>query len=455
MNAPADTATLPSELQKPQNTTVARLAAVRVVSAVIKQQRSLSDCLPPALAELNPRERGLCQELSYGVLRWYVALNYLLARLLAKPLATKEHQLQTLLLVGLYQLQHTRIPAYAAIASSVDCARALGKPWASKLVNAVLRNFQRRQTELLADLAQQPLPASAHPAWLLEQIQHDWPNDWQAIIDANNQPAALTLRVNRLRLSRADYLRQLAAAGLEATAAAYTETGVNLTHAVNVDALPGFHQGLVSVQDNAGQLAAGLMQLSPGLRVLDACAAPGGKTAHLLETEPDIALWAIDKDPDRLKKVRENLTRLDLGHNAQLLAVDASTPQAWWDGHAFDRILLDAPCSGGGVIRRHPDIKHLRRQGDSEQLAAVQQQLLRQLWPLLRPGGLLLYATCAINRRENQQVVADFVADHSSVNVEIAAIAADWGRSSGWGRQILPGEAAMDGFFYACLHKHA
>jgi 16S rRNA (cytosine967-C5)-methyltransferase len=427
-----------------------RIAAARVIARVKAEKRSLAVVLPVAEAGVAERDRGLLQELCYGTLRWYYQLRYLLQCLLSKPLQPREQEVEALLCLGLYQLLYTRIPAYAAVSVTVAAVRGLGKSWAVGLSNAVLRNFQRQREVLLAELARDPALSSAHPPWLLECLQADWPDAWPAVIAANNTRPPQSLRVNLRRTTRSNYLHRLADTGIDAWKTPSTAAGVTLAKPRDVERLPGFQQGLVSVQDPAAQLAAGLMDLRPGLRVLDACAAPGGKSCHLLEAESELKeLVALDIDGGRLNQVRDNLHRLGL--RATLVAGDASRPPTWWDATPFDRILLDAPCSATGVIRRHPDIKLLREAADIDRSAERQRALLDELWPLLAPGGMLLYATCSTARRENDHNIADFLADRADAREQ--AIVARWGRAVPHGRQILPGEAGMDGFYYARLIK--
>ena len=430
-----------------------RAIAAQALGRVLGEGRSLTMILPPALERVAPRDRGLLRELCYGVCRRQPELQTLLDGLLNRPLDPREPVARALLLVGLYQLLHLRIPDHAAVAETVAAARQLRKPWAVSLTNAVLRSFPRRRTELLARVETDAAARTAHPRWLLEWLQRDWPDDWPAIVAANNARPPFTLRVNLLQCARDDYRAQLAAAGksAEPAAALALASALTLIEPVEPAALPGFAEGQVSVQDVAAQLAASLLDVQPGMRVLDACAAPGGKTAHLLECIPDLDLTALDQDGDRLERVRENLSRLRL--HAHLVAGDASQPATWWDGVPYDRILLDAPCSATGVIRRHPDIKLLRRETDIAALADRQQALLAALWPLLRPGGRLLYATCSVLRRENEQVVATFLVAQPEAREQ--PIIADWGRALAQGRQILPGEGGMDGFYYAALVKLA
>ena len=426
-----------------------RARAAQVVGQVLGEGRSLTTALALALEHTPVRERGLLQELCYGVCRWQPRLQVWLDRLLQRPLDPRESTVQALLLIGLYQLEQLRIPAHAAVAETVTAARELHKPWAAGLVNAILRSFLRRRAELAALMDTDPQVRTAHPGWLLERLQQDWPADWPALVAANNARPPFTLRVNRLHLDREAYRARLTAVGRAVEPIVGAATALTLTEPVEPAALPGFAEGWVSVQDAAAQWAAPLLAVQPGLRVLDACAAPGGKTGHLLECAPDLQLTALDQDPARLERVRDNLNRLRLA--ARLIAGDAQRPADWWDGVPYDRILLDAPCSATGVIRRHPDIKLLRRETDIAALANRQQALLTALWPLLRPGGRLLYATCSVLDQENAQVIAQFLATRSDAKEQ--PITADWGRPLAQGRQILPGEAGMDGLYYAVLVK--
>ncbi len=437
-----------------------RASAARTLGQVFGKGASLSAALPPVLDRIDPRDRGLLQELCHGVCRWHPQLQAGLDRLLAQPLDPHEHVIQALLLIGLYQLQHLRIPEHAAVAETVAAARELRKPWAVGLTNAVLRAALRRRAELTEALETDLVARTAHPRWLLERLQQDWPEDWPAIVVANNARPPFTLRINpRHRLVASTSAPNDAAVSAlsgcqkdgEPTgqSVANVETALMLSEAVDPATLPGFAEGWASVQDAAAQLAAPLLDVQPGMRVLDACAAPGGKTGHLLECVPDLDLTALDQDAARLERVRENLARL--GVKARLVAGDARQPASWWDGVPYDRILLDAPCSATGVIRRHPDIKLLRRESDIAMLANQQQTLLASLWPLLRPGGRLLYATCSVLRQENEQVIARFLTAQADAREQ--PILAFWGWPLTNGRQILPGEAGMDGFYYALLLK--
>ncbi|WP_430009114.1 16S rRNA (cytosine(967)-C(5))-methyltransferase RsmB [Methylophaga lonarensis] len=423
--------------------------AARIITAVSRDKHSLTAELGRSLPLLEDKQRSLCQQLSYGVIRHYSTLDYLSQQLLSKPLKAKDQDLKNLLLCGLFELMHMRTPPHAVLSETVNASKKLGKQWASGMINACLRAYQRRADSLNQDLACDNEASSAHPAWLLERLSHDWPSRCSDIIEANNQAAPMMLRVNRQKCSRDDYLNKLVQADIPAQALNSCPDGILLDQAVDVYQLPGFEAGEVSVQDGAAQHVVRLMQLEPGLRILDACAAPGGKTCHMLEHQADIQLLAMDLDASRLKQISENASRLNL--EISLLCADASQPESWWDGQLFDRILLDAPCSGTGVIRRHPDIKLLRRPEDIAQLALRQQQLLDALWPLVRAGGMMIYTTCSVMKQENEQQIEAFLQrHHDATELQIADAPA---HRTHVGYQRLPGDDVMDGFYYACLQR--
>lgn len=427
----------------------AREAAARVVARVVGEGVMLNDALE-AFAELVPaQDRPLLSELGYGALRFYPALDPVLGRLVRKPLKSKDIVVHTLLICALYQLCHTRIPDHAVVNESVEAAKTLGRPWARGLINGVLRRFLREREQIETALSSDLAAQSAHPFWLVEAIEQAWPEQAELILAANNQRAPLTLRLDITRQAREAYLAESFSDG-GAAPTVYSDCGVQLENPRPVENIPGFASGLVSVQDEAAQLAALLLAAVPGDRVLDACCAPGGKTCHLLELTPNLGqLVAIDIDGKRLGRVRENLERLQV--NATLLQADVTATREWWDGRAFDRILLDAPCSATGVIRRHPDIKLLRQAGDIAKLAELQRDMLGRLWPLLRRGGRLLYATCSILPMENDRVIAAFlqnIADARLVPVETRA-----GIKTEYGRQLFPKAGGHDGFYYALLEK--
>lgn len=428
-----------------------RAAAARLLCSVVDGGVSLSDHMAPTLAQVGARDRGLLQEMVYGALRWQLRLEGFARLLLQKPLKSRDRDVHCLLLVGLYQLLYMRLPDYAAIFTTAQAARVLGKPWAVAVLNGVLRNCQRRVAELGVRVDAEPEARYAHPRWLLQALRRDWPDHWQAIAEANNARAPMTLRVNLRHGSQAAYLARLQEAGIDARSAPHGAAAVSLAEPTDVERLPGFAGGDVSVQDAAAQLTAEVLSVPAGASLLDACAAPGGKTALFLERYPHAIVTAVDADPRRLDRVRETLARLHL--QATLCAGDAGQPANWSEGQTFDRILLDVPCSATGVIRRHPDIKALRRAGDIDQLVMQQAAVLNGSWPLLKPGGILLYSTCSVLKRENVAQVTAFLASHD--DAESLPMDVRWGRTQVHGRQLLPGDYDMDGFYFALLRKKA
>ncbi|MDP9515812.1 MULTISPECIES: 16S rRNA (cytosine(967)-C(5))-methyltransferase RsmB [Pseudomonas] len=434
-----------------------RLAAAKALTAVLNGKASLNSSLPVQLDKVEVRDRGFTQDLAFGTARWQPRLSALAAKLLQKPFKAADADVEALLLVGLYQLLYTRVPAHAAIGETVGCADKLKKPWAKALLNAVLRRAQRESEALLAELEHDPVVRTAHPRWLQKSLKAFWPEQWEAICAANNAHPPMILRVNRRHHSRDAYLKLLSQAGVAAKACVYSQDGIVLDEAGDVRNLPGFAEGWVSVQDEAAQLAADLLELAPGQRVLDACCAPGGKTCHILEVQPQLAgVVAVDLEAKRLVRVRENLDRLGL--DAQLIAADGRDTQAWWDGQPFQRILLDAPCSATGVIRRHPDIKLTRQAEDIAALAQLQGELLDALWQTLEVGGILLYATCSTLPTENTEVIEAFLsrtpgARELDIGGQLGQPAA--GLKQPHGRQLLAQEGGHDGFYYAKLIKIA
>jgi 16S rRNA (cytosine967-C5)-methyltransferase len=427
-----------------------RLAALQLLEQVLDGGKNLSEA--EAGTDLpDLRDRSFARFLAFGVLRWLPALDWIAAELLRRPLKHRDRDLRRLILIGLFQLWQDGTAEHAAVNECAEGARALGKPWAVALVNAVLRRFQREREQLLDRLAGRD-ERFAHPDWLLHALRADWPDRWPDIAAANNEAGGLWLRI-RAGADRVALTGRLADAGFLTAPHPHSPDALRVEPAVAVEKLPGFAEGLVSVQDPAAQLAAGLLRLAPGQRVLDACAAPGGKTCHILEMEPNVDLTALDYRADRLERVGENLRRLGFGGRDRLRLVvgDAAEPEGWCDGAPFQRILLDAPCTATGVIRRHPEIKWLRDRGQLLKAAALQERLLQRLWPLLDAGGILLYATCSVLKDENSRQIERFVASHS--DADLMAIDADWGHALECGRQILPGECDMDGFYYARLRK--
>jgi len=428
-----------------------RAEAAKVLASLLRGQGSLARLLPQVQGKVEERDRALLRELCYGGARTAPRLQLLAGKLLRKPPADIE--VEALILLGLYQLEYTRIPDHAAISATVNAARTLKLDRATGVINGVLRNAQRSREPLQRKLSGNPQFSSMHPTWLQRRIKAAWPERAAEIFRANNTNPPMTLRINSAKTSRGDYLQQLHAADIAARPCAISPVGVTLDEARAVAELPGFAEGLVSVQDESAQLAALLLAPRDGERVLDACAAPGGKSCHLLEQQPSIRLSALDIEEERLDRVAENLERI--GGEAELICADAAEPGAWWDGQPFDRILLDAPCSATGVIRRNPDIKLLRREEDIAGLAGLQDKILRAMWPLLKPGGSLLYATCSILPAENAEPVARFVADtgDASDNTPQLLNGAPWGQPQAVGMQLFPQPEGGDGFYYALLTK--
>lgn len=421
-----------------------RSIAAKAIGQVLDQGQSLSTALPALQKNIADKDKALLQELCFGTLRVLPQLEWCIKQLMARPMTGKQRPLHYLIMVGLYQLIYTRIPAHAVLAETVEGAVALKRPQLKGLINGVLRQFQRQQDALLEQAGQQE-SRFLHPSWLLERIRKAYPTEWQAVADANNQRPPMWLRVNRLHHSRDRYLELLAEAGIAAEIDDAYPDALRLVAPCPVTDLPGFTDGWVTVQDASAQGCVPLLAPQNGERILDLCAAPGGKTTHILEAAPEAQVLAVDIDEQRLKRVLENLQRLRL--NAEVKRGDGTQPEQWAAGQSFDRILLDAPCSATGVIRRHPDIKWLRRNSDIAELVAVQKAILEAIWPYLKSGGVLLYATCSILPEENSEQIADFLSRHADATL------VETDDSSHPGKQNLPGPTAGDGFFYAKLTK--
>ncbi len=425
-----------------------RAAALAMLLELIEHGRSLDEILATSefrARGLEGRDLALCRELAWGVCRWYYELRRLLEPRLRKPLRGRDRDVEIILLLGLYQLLIMDVKPHAAVHESVELTRARGKSWAAGLVNAVLRGLVRDGID------RGSLDAGcSYPEWMTARIRADWGERAAGVLTCGGERPPMTLRVDLARSTRAQMLETLATAGIAAAAHATVESAICLERAVAVDDLPGFEQGLLSVQDAAAQLAAPLLDCTEGERVLDACAAPGGKTAHLLQRNPAIELDAVDLSPQRLERVAQNLRRI--GASARLIAGDVASPADWFDGESYDAILADLPCSASGVLRRHPDIRLLRRESDIMPLVERQAALLDALWRLLKPGGRLLYCTCSIFQSENRDQVERFLLDHGDARAVDLETRGDWLPQSP-GMQILTGEQGMDGFYYALLAK--
>jgi len=426
-----------------------RALAAKCCFAVVDKGRSLGDELPKAQAKVEGKDKGLLQELCYGVLRYLPALEYDLRQLMNKPLKGKQRVGHFLILVGIYQVKHTRIPDHAAVSETVAATKPLKCDFLRGLINGVLRNIQRNLAKETSEENTANLPDAikySHPSWFIKKLQSAYPQQWESILIANLERPPMWIRVNQQHQTIDQYLLLLEQADIEVELVDEKSFAIKLTAALDVNKLPGFTDGWVSVQDGAAQQAATLLNSQAGETVLDCCAAPGGKTCHILELTPELAsMTAIDIEESRLQRVEENLSRLNL--TAKIITADAAS-QDWWDGKLYDRILLDAPCSGTGVIRRHPDIKWLRKAEDIEKLVILQQQILKNIWSLLKPGGTLLYATCSILPEENSQQIQQFISENNNAKLVPSS---DNDKTIGW--QILPNEQSMDGFYYAKLEK--
>ncbi|NIG21800.1 16S rRNA (cytosine(967)-C(5))-methyltransferase RsmB [Pantoea sp. Al-1710] len=420
-----------------------RSLAAQLIERVVDKGESLSAILPGAQKTLADKDGALLQELCFGVMRTLPQLEALIGKLMERTLTGKQRVLHYLIMVGLYQLLYTRVPAHAALAETVAGAEVLKRTALKGLINGVLRQFQRQQEELVAAVDQGP-QRYWHPGWLLKRLQTAWPDQWQQIVDANNQRPPMWLRVNRQHHSRDAWLNLLQAED-KAAFPADAPDALRLESPAPVSQLPGFDQGWVTVQDLSAQRCALLLEPQNNEAILDLCAAPGGKTTHILEIAPHANVLAVDIDQQRLTRVHENLQRL--GMQAEVRQGDGRTPAEWCGDQQFDRILLDAPCSATGVIRRHPDIKWLRRDRDIPELAALQREILNAVWPRLKSGGTMIYATCSILPEENHQQIAAFLAEHDDADAEPLPE----GQINGW--QVFPSVDGGDGFFYAKLIK--
>lgn len=428
-----------------------RVEAVHALARVVFDGVSLRAALASSTPRVaDSRDRALLSAMLFAGTRGWLRFDAALPLLMDRPLPQKLRELRTLLVLALVQIAALELPEHAVVASAVDAAKALGYVKQAGMVNAVLRRFLRERDDIELQLDRDPTTRFAQPRWLIDTIRADWPDHINAILAESNVQAPLTLRINR-RVSSVDAMRsRLDAAGFKTLADELLPDALILADSTDVTRLPGFDEGAFSVQDGSAQRVVELMDLRDGLRVLDACAAPGGKAAHMLE-RAELDLLALDRDASRLDRVRANLSRGGL--NAEVRVGDATQPESWFDGRVFDRILLDAPCSALGILRRQPDIRLHRRASDIPNLVAMQSQMLDALWPLLAVGGRLVYATCSILRAENENVVARFIAAHDDAHA--LALSTEWGEAAGVGRQRLPGDRGMDGFYHAVITKQA
>ncbi|RUL75999.1 16S rRNA (cytosine(967)-C(5))-methyltransferase RsmB [Dyella choica] len=426
-----------------------RALAAQALADIALRGVSLRDAMEQRAPKLrDPRDRALLTALLSDGARWWLRFDAALDRLLDKPLRRKEPEVHALLVLGLVQLEILQLQDYAAVAATVEATRALNRPRLAGLANAVLRRWQRERASLLAELDAQPQTRHAMPPWLVRAVATDWPEQADAVFADSGREPPLMLRANRRRTSREALIEQLLCAGYNAAAHPWLADGIVLPHSSDVTRMPGFTQGQFAVQDGAAQVAADLLDVRDGQRVLDACAAPGGKACHLLE-RADIVLTAVEFDGSRATRIRQNLERLGL--QANLRIGDAAEPSSWWDAQPYDRILIDAPCSATGVLRRRPDVRLHRRASDIEALVMQQQRILVALWPLLAAGGRLVYVTCSLLRGENEAVVEQFLASHGDAQVLPVQLPVGQAATVGW--QILPGDGDLDGMYYAVLER--
>ena len=433
-----------------------RALSALLVYEVCINQKSLNSLLPLTSHQVDEKDRALLQEIVFGTCRWLLWLKTIYQPLLDKPIHRNDFLVECLLCVGLYQLIFTRIPTHACLNETVEAADILGLSRFKGLINALLRQASTQKIDIEDSETYQNIAISSHPQWFQDKIKHNWPEQWMDILEQNNQHPPMTLRVNPSfmpvlapKTHQEAYLEKLSEQDISASTSTISQFAIILDHACPVQSLPDFTEGGVSVQDEAAQLSSELLDLKPNLRVLDACAAPGGKTCSMLENEPSLSVLALDSDIIRAERIKENLTRLKL--KADIKIAQAEDLTAWWDGTQFDRILLDAPCSATGVIRRHPDIKLLRHEGDIKQLAELQLKLITELWKTLSPGGLMVYATCSIFSQENSRIIERFL--KQTDDAKILPINVDWGVDTKFGTQLFPNRNSHDGFFYARLQK--
>jgi len=427
-----------------------RQLAVQALTPLLNDSSSLKYSLKKQLELCPENQRPFLQELCYGSMRYFPRLNSILSKLVTKPLRSKDSDIKALLIIGLYQLNNLRTAEHAAISETVDVCKSLNKPWATSLVNATLRNFQREKKQLAESLSEDIPFKYNHPDWFVNKLMHNWPDHWIDILNANDDHPPLTIRVNSNIVSRETYANTLLLEDITSNTTSFSQTGLTLDKPTDITKLNGFDNGTFSVQDEAAQMAAVLVNPMDGENILDACSAPGGKLLHLLELAKDkqTTVQGIELEASRAERIKENFTRL--GMDCPLHIADATT-QGWWDGKLFDKILLDAPCSATGVIRRNPDIKLLRKAEDIHSVAKLQKQILENMWAMLKKGGTIVYATCSIFPQENEKIVASFIKNND--DAEHVKIAADWGYERDFGRQLFPKEKGHDGFYYAMIRK--
>jgi len=437
-----------------------RKAALNILLSVLRDDGHSLSSLSHLTENLDARDAAFARMLSFGVLRFYQQLQALIKPFIKKSLKAKDIDVQLVMLMAVYQIMYSRVPEFAVVDTAVKQIRKSKKKWAAGMVNAVLRSFLRQienkdKQDLLTEFDSEEAIYS-HPQWIINKIKQDWPENWQAILQANNQQAPMTLRINKQKVSTDEFIAAVEKDfEISAQKVSAVPSAIKLEQARDVQQLPGFDKGWVSVQDAGAQLAALILQPKAGDHILDACAAPGGKTAHMFEIQADIQVTALDISESRLQRVEENCQRL--GFKPKLITADATEVDSWWDGNQFDKILLDVPCSAVGVIRRHPDIKHLRREEDIDTLVKLQREILHKNWALLKSGGYLLYATCSLFKAENEQQVTWFLQQNNNAELvnmpDILSLPLKQ-NSTAPGIQLFPVSGDNDGFYYALLRKN-
>jgi 16S rRNA (cytosine967-C5)-methyltransferase len=447
-----------SKNQNNDSSIISRKAATHILLSVLRDDGQSLSSLTHLTEKLDSRDAAFARMLSFGVLRFYHQLQALLHPFIKKPLKPKDRDIQLVMLIAIYQIMHTRVPDFAVVDMAVKQVRKSKKKWAANMVNGVLRSFLReidgKEPEDVIQVLGTEEGQYSHPQWMIDRIRRDWPQNWREILIANNKQAPMTLRINSQQRSVDQYVALLQDVELNAEQMTGLTSALKLEQARDVKQLPGFKEGWFSVQDAGAQLAAQILQPAAGDQILDACAAPGGKTAHMFELQQDIRVTALDISEMRLQRVEENCQRL--GFKPELIVADATAVDDWWQGQLFDKILLDVPCSAVGVIRRHPDIKHLRRDEDIKNLQQLQREILLKNWALLKPGGTLLYATCSLFKAENADQIEWFlnqVGDAQLADFPESISKIENLSTAGVGLQLFPLSGETDGFYYALLRK--
>ena len=433
---------------------IVRVQSSLVLNQVIHGKHSLDRAIEQAHKDIEDNEKPLLANICYGTLRFYWELKAKIDQLLSQPLKKKDKIIENLLQSAIFQIDKTRIPDHAVVSQTVEASRKLNKGHFSSLINGILRTYLRSDRDI--EKITEEIKFN-HPNWMIEKIKQDWPLNWEQILKKNNDRAPMWLRVNQKKIETKKYLKQFLTdeSKIEADNMQLNDYAICLKTPISVKYLPGFEEGYVSIQDGAAQLAVDVLLENKSGRILDACAAPGGKTAQLIENiDSTSTVTAIEMDSERAELINENLLRL--GHSTEVIVDDASDIESWWDSIFFDLILLDAPCSSSGVIRRHPDIKHLRRKDDIYTFQKKQLKIISAIWKILAPKGRLLYVTCSIFKEENDEVMNQFLEKHDNVALQDLLLnnnILEKMIKTRYGYQLFPGTINTDGFYFSCLKK--